>query len=256
MYIILLFFEKVNIFYFFGHNKIGDYMKKNYSSIIIIILLTLVIGGIVFYFLKNRNNSKDNSSYQSSRTSTNTSNLTQNETQQSYNLGQEKELEQSKKIEIKEEELANFSTKIYSKDSARQNNISITCNTLNDTIVKNSETFSFCGTLGPASTDKGYQEADIYDKDGNKKKGLGGGNCQVSTTLYNAVLAVPNLEVIERHAHSNYVPYIEKGKDAAVAYGSYDLKFKNNTGNDVKIYCNSSDTEVNVRIVELKTVEV
>ena len=44
------------------------------------------------------------------------------------------------------------------------------------------------------------------------------GNCQISSTLYNAVLAVPSLVVTERHAHSNYVPYIAKGKDAAVAY--------------------------------------
>ena len=68
---------------------------------------------------------------------------------------------------------------------------------------------------GQSTSSKGYQEADIFDKNGNKKKGLGGGNCQISTTLYNAVLAVPNLNVTERHAHSNYVPYIQKGKDAA-----------------------------------------
>ena len=67
------------------------------------------------------------------------------------------------------------------------------------------------------------------------KKGLGGGNCQVSTTLYNAILSIPSLIVVERHEHSNYVPYIEKGKDAAVAYGSYDLKFRNDSKNDIKI---------------------
>ena len=53
---------------------------------------------------------------------------------------------------------------------------------------------------------------------GNVKHGLGGGNCQISTTLYNAVLAVPELNVTERHPHSNKVPYIQSGKDAAVAY--------------------------------------
>lgn len=52
---------------------------------------------------------------------------------------------------------------------------------------------------------------------GNKKKGYGGGNCQVSSTLYNAVLAVPSLTVTERHPHSNHVPYVPEGKDAAVA---------------------------------------
>ena len=72
-----------------------------------------------------------------------------------------------------EKTLATFSTKIYSKDSARQNNIKITCNTLNNTTVKNGSTFSFCNTVGQATSAKGYQKADIFDKDGNKKKGLG-----------------------------------------------------------------------------------
>lgn len=72
-----------------------------------------------------------------------------------------------------EKTLATFSTKIYSKDSARQNNIKITCNSLNNTTVKNSSTFSFCNTVGQATSTKGYQKADIFDKDGNKKKGLG-----------------------------------------------------------------------------------
>ena len=71
-----------------------------------------------------------------------------------------------------EKTLATFSTKIYSKDSARQNNIKITCNSLNNT-VKNGSTFSFCNTVGQATSAKGYQKADIFDKDGNKKKGLG-----------------------------------------------------------------------------------
>ena len=72
-----------------------------------------------------------------------------------------------------EKTLATFSTKIYSKDSARQNNIKITCNSLNTTTVKNGSTFSFCNTVGQATSAKGYQKADIFDKDGNKKKGLG-----------------------------------------------------------------------------------
>ena len=68
-----------------------------------------------------------------------------------------------------EKTLATFSTKIYSKDSARQNNIKITCNSLNNTTVKNGSTFSFCNTVGQATSAKGYQKADIFDKDGNKK---------------------------------------------------------------------------------------
>lgn len=63
----------------------------------------------------------------------------------------------------------------------------ITCKTLSSKKVEPGEIFSFCNTVGKATTAKGYKEADIY-VNGKKEKGLGGGNCQVSTTLYNAVL--------------------------------------------------------------------
>ena len=88
-------------------------------------------------------------------------------------------------------------------------------------------------------------------KIGNKQKGLGGGNCQISTTLYNAVLKVPSLVVTERHEHSNTVPYIANGKDAAVAYGSYDLRFRNNTGYDVKIKSEVTSDKVSISLYKL-----
>lgn len=146
-----------------------------------------------------------------------------------------------------EKEIAKFSTKIYTKESERQNNIAITCKTLSSKKVEPGETFSFCNTVGKATTAKGYQEADIY-VNGKKKKGLGGGNCQVSTTLYNAVLKVQGLEVVERHQHSNHVPYIQDGKDAAVAYGSYDFKFKNNTEKTIKIVMENTTQNVTAKI--------
>ena len=133
-----------------------------------------------------------------------------------------------------------------------QKNMEITTTALNGTIVKNGETFSFCNTIGPSTSSKGYLEADIYDHNGNKKKGYGGGNCQVSSTLYNAVLAVPSLTVTERHPHSNHVPYVPNDKDAAVAYGSYDFKFKNNSGNDIKILSSVTTGLVNVTLLSLK----
>lgn len=87
---------------------------------------------------------------------------------------------------------------------------------------------------------------------GNKKKGLGGGNCQISSTLYNAVLTIPSLKVVERHEHSNKVPYAKKGKDAAVAYGSYDFKFQNNSGNDIKLTFNVTSDNVKATIYKLQ----
>ena len=151
----------------------------------------------------------------------------------------------------KEIQIATFSTKIYNKDEDRQNNIGITCRTLSTKEVQPGETFSFCDTVGKATHAKGYEEADIY-VDGKKEQGLGGGNCQVSTTLYNAVLQVPELEVVERHQHSGNVPYVQKGKDAAVAYGAYDFKFKNNTNNVIKIVMENSPENVTAKILKIE----
>ena len=151
----------------------------------------------------------------------------------------------------KETQISSFSTKIYNKDEERQNNIGITCRTLSTKEVQPGEIFSFCDTVGKATHAKGYEEADIY-VDGKKEQGLGGGNCQVSTTLYNAVLQVPQLEVIERHQHSGHVPYIEKGKDAAVAYGNYDFKFKNNTNGVIKIVMENTAESITAKLIKIE----
>ncbi len=149
-----------------------------------------------------------------------------------------------------EEELSSFSTKLGGKDSPRTRNIGITTSILNETIVKDGETFSFCGLIGDPTADRGYEKADAFDSKGKTIQSYGGGNCQVSSTLYNAVLATKDLEVKERHAHIKPVHYVEKDKDATVAYGSVDFKFKNNTGNSIKIYANSDLNSVNIRIVK------
>lgn len=251
---------------------------KNKTWLIIILIIAALGVAAFFFFKTNNNNNKqskgnesNNSNYEASKSSTNTAtqenkNTTQNQSEnknqnntennsknQTPNVQTQGITENNPQIQpnLKEKQIATFTTKIYTQDAARQNNINITCLALNETTVKNGETFSFCQTVGQATTSKGYQEADIYDNNGNKKKGLGGGNCQVSTTLYNAVLAVPNLVVTERHEHSNHVPYIQEGKDAAVAYGSYDLKFINKTGNDIKIRTQATKQNITVTLIEL-----
>lgn len=246
-------------------------MKNNKIWIIVAIILILCIGIGIYFFFKNKY--KNSSNYSAERTSTNqdfsanntsvNNNIVSNsQINNTENFGhnslmenkanEENEQNNIQNIEPKKDELiSSFSTKIYTKESERQNNISITCSKLNGTVVKNGNTFSFCNTIGPATSAKGYQEADIFDNDGNKKKGLGGGNCQVSTTLYNAVLKVSGLSVIERHEHSNKVPYIKSGKDAAVAYGSYDLKFRNNTGNDIRIEASATANNVSINLYKI-----
>lgn len=237
-------------------------MKK---TVIIIIAIAIIVGGGIWWWnssktkkISGRNSNE--SDYQAERSSTNqnvnisnnnTSNENKNESSNASNTGitntTSNNTTNNSSAVNQEKEIAKFSTKIYTKESKRQNNISITCKALSSKKVNPGETFSFCNTVGKATTAKGYQEADIY-VDGKKEKGLGGGNCQVSTTLYNAVIKVPGLEVVERHQHSNNVPYIQDGKDAAVAYGSYDFKFKNNTGKTIKIVMENTAQNITARI--------
>lgn len=179
-----------------------------------------------------------------------TINTTNNNSNVSNNITEiripEHEVKSSQEIE-----LSSFSTKLGGKDTPRSRNIGITTSILNETIVNDGETFSFCGIVGNPTADRGYEEADSFDTNGKTVKTYGGGNCQVSSTLYNAVLAVNELEVKERHAHIKPVHYVEKDKDATVAYGSVDFKFKNNTGSSIKIYANSDLNSVNIRIVKI-----
>ena len=149
-----------------------------------------------------------------------------------------------------EVELSSFSTTYVSSSEGRKTNIKITCDTLNGTIVKSGDTFSFNDIVGQVSTDKGYMEADVIAH-GEVIQDLGGGNCQVSSTLYNVVLNVPEFEVVERHPHGKSVGYVEEDKDATVSYGTYDFKFKNNFPEDIKLYFTADGENLTVKAVKL-----
>lgn len=234
-------------------------MKK---TILIIIAIILAIGAGVWWRNSQNNKNKRNgevenstSNYQAER-----SNVKQNienninstdTTNQNNNTDNTSPKSDVNTTQKKETEISQFSTKIHNKDPERQNNIAITCKTLSNKEVGKGQTFSFCNTVGKATSSKGYKEADIY-VDGKKKQGLGGGNCQVSTTLYNAVLKVSGLEVVERHQHSGKIPYIQQGKDAAVSYGAYDFKFKNNTNSTIKIVMENTSDNITAKLIKLE----
>ena len=222
-------------------------MKK---IIIMFIILGLISIGVGIY-ITNRNKSSENNnpSYDSARLSTSDSESTTKNSDTNQNTDNSNTHTENK--QESETQISEFTTKIYTKDDERQNNINITCSSLNDTYVEAGDTFSFCNTVGKATTSKGYEKADVF-KDGEIIQALGGGNCQVSTTLYNAVLEVDGLDVTERHKHSNSVPYIKNGKDAAVSYGTYDFKFKNNTGNKIKISASCDSDYVYIKLFKLE----
>ena len=157
-------------------------MKKNKTILILIVIILGITIGTFYYFYTQNSNNNEQKNYEATRTSTNenTDNNTNNNSNNAANTTEANEngdattnnTNTEQQTPPTETTLSTFSTKIYTKESARQNNINITCSSLNDTIVKAGDTFSFCSTVGQATTAKGYQKADIFDKNGNKKKGL------------------------------------------------------------------------------------
>lgn len=229
-------------------------MKKSYIYIFVGIIIIIIIGVAIYYF-SSRNNTKNQNTQNTSRLATELNSSINslsdvNQNKEIQNKIEENKIAEEKASQPKEEELSSYSTPLKSKASGRLNNIRITCSRLNGKVVSNGETFSFCNTLGPSTAEKGYQEADVIIN-GETVQALGGGNCQVSSTLYNVVLAIDGLKVVERHEHGKDVTYVPEGKDAAVSYGSMDFKFTNSTGNDIKMYFSSDDENVTVRIVKL-----
>ena len=155
-------------------------MKKIY---IFIAIGLIILGGILgFYFYKkNPSNTSNNSNlnnfpYNSTRISSTENNVAppSNELQQhdSNVSNQTENIVSENNSQPSETEIASFTTKIYTKDSNRQTNISITCSSLNNTTVENGETFSFCNTIGKATSQKGYKKADVF-QDGEKIEALG-----------------------------------------------------------------------------------
>lgn len=131
------------------------------------------------------------------------------------------------------DELSKYSTNFGGSTVARANNVRIAASRVNGTELLPGEEFSYDKTIKPRTAANGYMAAPVYV--GNKvESGMGGGICQVSSTLYSALLYA-NLEILERHNHSLPVGYIPLGMDATIAEGLLDLKFRNNTNYPIKL---------------------
>ena len=147
--------------------------------------------------------------------------------------------------------LGSYSSSAAGGTSGRIHNVGLTASICNGQIVLPGETFSFNGVVGDTTAEKGYQEAAGY-QDGKVVQVLGGGECQVSSTLFSAILYT-DLDVLERANHSMPVHYVPSGMDATVFWDSPDFKFENNHKYPVKIVMNmdSSDT-LTVKILGTK----
>ena len=129
--------------------------------------------------------------------------------------------------------LGSYKTNYNSGDVSRSSNIALAASLVNNTVLMPGEEFSYNGTVGERTAANGFKMAHVY-MNNEVADGLGGGICQVSSTLYCSVLYA-NLEVTERTCHQLPVSYVPLGQDATVDYGNIDFKFKNNTDYPVKI---------------------
>jgi vancomycin resistance protein YoaR len=141
--------------------------------------------------------------------------------------------------------LAEASSRFYTNnknDRNRGENIRIASEKIHNTLLGPGEVFSFNDVVGPRTAEAGYQVAHVYTA-GEVVDGIGGGICQVSSTLYNAVLYA-GLETVERWNHVFTVEYVPLGQDATVSYGSVDFKFRNSTAWPIRIEAEVTDTNL------------
>jgi len=143
-----------------------------------------------------------------------------------------------------------FSTSFNPQKVDRSYNIKLACDRINNIILLPGDTFSMDKALGPRTISNGYRNAPVIVK-GKILEGVGGGVCQVTTTLYVAVLK-SKLEVVERKPHSMPLSYVEPGQDATISEGYIDFKFKNNKDYPILISAQVSGGNIIIRIVGIE----
>lgn len=147
--------------------------------------------------------------------------------------------------------LASYDTYYGSSPQNRKHNIQLAASKIDGVILGPGDEFSYNTIVGPRTADRGFQMAHVYSS-GKIIDDFGGGICQVSTTLYDAVLNA-DLDVTSRQNHMFTVGYAKPGLDATVSYGSVDFKFKNNTSWPIKIINHTTPTDVNFTILGTNT---
>lgn len=146
--------------------------------------------------------------------------------------------------------LSTFSTNYASSNKNRTTNLILAANKINGTVLMPGETFSYNKVVGARTIAAGYKEAPIYVQ-GKVEDGLGGGICQITSTLYNAVVYA-NLEVTQRTNHQFVPSYVTASRDATVVYGAIDFQFKNNRDYPIKLVCSVSGGVANFRIFGMR----
>lgn len=148
------------------------------------------------------------------------------------------------------DELATYTTRYDPSNRNRSNNLAISAEKIDGTIIMPGETFSYNQTVGERTIAEGYKEAGAY-AGGRVVQDVGGGICQTSSTLYNAAL-LANLEIVDRSNHQFLTSYVSPGRDATVAWGSIDFKFKNTRSYPIKIEASAKNGVCSMSIYGIK----
>lgn len=122
----------------------------------------------------------------------------------------------------------------YVNNKDRTTNLKIASKKINGTIIQPGETFDFNKVVGSRTSSKGYKKAHVFTGDDGVAIGLAGGICQVASTAFNAAL-LANVQIVERHQHSQRVSYVPLGRDAAISGNVQNFKWKNNTKYAIKV---------------------
>lgn len=146
--------------------------------------------------------------------------------------------------------LGTYRTNYNASLKGRTQNVSLAAKKINGTVLNNGDIFSFNKTVGKRTVAAGFSTATIFTN-GELSEELGGGICQVSSTLYYATL-LADLKIVERRNHMFTVSYAKNGLDATVAYGSIDFRFKNNYSAPIKILASASGGVMSVTILGTK----
>lgn len=146
--------------------------------------------------------------------------------------------------------LSSYTTSYTSSNSNRSTNIALAASKINGKVLMPGEEFSFNGTVGKRTTQAGFKTATVYSN-GQVTTDVGGGICQVSSTLYNSVLKA-NLEITNRVNHTFTVGYVPIGLDATVSWGAPDFKFKNNRSYPIKLVATTSNKRLTIQVFGLK----
>lgn len=147
--------------------------------------------------------------------------------------------------------LSTYTTYFNVNEVERSDNVRTAANSINNVILMPGQEFSYNNILGERTTERGYKVAKVY-QEGQVVDGMGGGICQVSSTLYNAVVKA-DLEILERKNHSLPVSYVKLGRDATVVYGVIDFRFKNNQQYPVRIESRVSGGTLTIDICGINT---